>query len=141
MNRKNAFTLIELLVVIAIIAILAAILFPVFAQAKIAAKKAADLSNFKQIGVGTYMYCTDNDSLLPDSPADGIATESYVFFAKIMPYVKNFQIFHCPASPYQVGSVQHNQHDVPGSLGGGFYMTPPNDPCVGLPASMYGNSD
>jgi prepilin-type processing-associated H-X9-DG protein len=40
-----------------------------------------------------------------------------------------------------MGSVQHNQHDVPSSLGGGYYMTPPNDPCVGLPASKYGNSD
>lgn len=59
--RVRAFTLIELLVVIAIIAILAAILFPVFAQAKVAAKKAADLSNVKQIAVGSAMYATDND--------------------------------------------------------------------------------
>jgi prepilin-type N-terminal cleavage/methylation domain-containing protein len=56
---KKAFTLIELLVVIAIIAILAAILFPVFAQAKMAAKKSADLSNTKQIGIGMYLYLSD----------------------------------------------------------------------------------
>lgn len=62
---KKAFTLIELLVVIAIIAILAAILFPVFAQAKVAAKKASDLSNLKQIGTGTMIYGTDNDDLFP----------------------------------------------------------------------------
>lgn len=58
---RKAFTLIELLVVIAIIAILAAILFPVFAQAKAAAKKTADLSNLKQLGTSTYLYANDYD--------------------------------------------------------------------------------
>ena len=62
---KKAFTLIELLVVIAIIAILAAILFPVFAQAKLAAKKAVSLSNQKQIGLGLIMYAGDADDLYP----------------------------------------------------------------------------
>lgn len=61
----KAFTLIELLVVIAIIAILAAILFPVFAQAKQAAKKTADLSNMKNIGLGFMLYLGDNDDTLP----------------------------------------------------------------------------
>lgn len=61
MIRKRAFTLIELLVVIAIIAILAAILFPVFAQAKLAAKTAASLSNMKQIGIGNQLYYADYD--------------------------------------------------------------------------------
>ena len=63
--KNKAFTLIELLVVIAIIAILAAILFPVFAQAKTAAKGAADLSNMKQMALGTVMYSGDNDDLFP----------------------------------------------------------------------------
>jgi len=62
---KRAFTLIELLVVIAIIAILAAILFPVFAQAKAAAKKTADLSNIKQINMATQIYLADADDVLP----------------------------------------------------------------------------
>lgn len=62
---KRAFTLIELLVVIAIIAILAAILFPVFAQAKFAAKKTVDLSNAKQIGLCTKLYLGDNDDTMP----------------------------------------------------------------------------
>ena len=63
--KRKAFTLIELLVVIAIIAILAAILFPVFAQAKAAAKRTSDLSNVKQIGLGMVMYTGDNDDILP----------------------------------------------------------------------------
>jgi len=65
--KKRAFTLIELLVVIAIIAILAAILFPVFAQAKQAAKKTVSLSNQKQIGLSIIMYAGDNDDMYPRS--------------------------------------------------------------------------
>lgn len=64
-SRNRAFTLIELLVVIAIIAILAAILFPVFAQAKLAAKKTADLSNVKQNSLSFPMYASDNDDTAP----------------------------------------------------------------------------
>lgn len=64
-KSKVAFTLIELLVVIAIIAILAAILFPVFAQAKMAAKKTADLSNLKQLTLGVHSYLADHDDVFP----------------------------------------------------------------------------
>ncbi len=66
---RKAFTLIELLVVIAIIAILAAILFPVFAQAKLAAKKAVSISNQKQIGLGLILYSTDSDDIYPRQDA------------------------------------------------------------------------
>src|SRR5476649_474470 len=66
-SHSKAFTLIELLVVIAIIAILAAILFPVFAQAKAAAKSVACLSNTKQIGLATQIYIGDSDSVYPQS--------------------------------------------------------------------------
>ncbi|HEY0868732.1 MAG TPA: prepilin-type N-terminal cleavage/methylation domain-containing protein, partial [Fimbriimonas sp.] len=62
-TRSKAFTLIELLVVIAIIAILAAILFPVFAQAKVAAKKTSVISNAKQMGLSQLMYGADSDDL------------------------------------------------------------------------------
>jgi len=69
-SKFKAFTLIELLVVIAIIAILAAILFPVFAQAKMAAKKTAALSNVKQQALATTMYANDSDDVLPQQESD-----------------------------------------------------------------------
>src|SRR5215468_7141491 len=98
--KSNAFTLIELLVVIAIIAILAAILFPVFAQAKLAAKKSSDLSNTKQLGIATMIYLSDYDDTYPMSVYD---TQSAVLtpgsfhkvatvYDEIMPYMKNVQI-------------------------------------------------
>ncbi|MBN9504271.1 MAG: prepilin-type N-terminal cleavage/methylation domain-containing protein [Armatimonadetes bacterium] len=113
-NIKRAFTLIELLVVIAIIAILAAILFPVFAQAKAAAKKTACLSNTKQISVGAIMYAADYDDWVPKGavmmPEPGGYTQAYWWFSYsyiggtitvnplggvLQPYLKNKQIEAC----------------------------------------------
>jgi prepilin-type N-terminal cleavage/methylation domain-containing protein/prepilin-type processing-associated H-X9-DG protein len=98
--RNKAFTLIELLVVIAIIAILAAILFPVFAQAKAAAKKTQSLSNVKQIGLGTLIYITDNDDIFPMGsnacwwqPQDG----GWTYY--ILPYLKSEPILVSPGDP------------------------------------------
>jgi prepilin-type N-terminal cleavage/methylation domain-containing protein/prepilin-type processing-associated H-X9-DG protein len=90
---KRAFTLIELLVVIAIIAILAAILFPVFAQAKAAAKKTADLSNMNQIGKSIYMYASDNDdhTMYVDHEAN------FDWYMALYPYVKSRDVFRTPA--------------------------------------------
>jgi prepilin-type N-terminal cleavage/methylation domain-containing protein/prepilin-type processing-associated H-X9-DG protein len=100
---KRAFTLIELLVVIAIIAILAAILFPVFAQAKEAAKKTACLSNDREIGIAMLMYLNDNDDVYPGndqyepSPLNTNASDPRMPYDLIIgPYVKNWQIFACP---------------------------------------------
>ena len=70
-RRRRGFTLIELLVVIAIIAILAAILFPVFAQARESARKASCISNTKQLGLGVMMYAQDFDETYPCNSWDG----------------------------------------------------------------------
>jgi prepilin-type N-terminal cleavage/methylation domain-containing protein/prepilin-type processing-associated H-X9-DG protein len=95
---KRAFTLIELLVVIAIIAILAAILFPVFAQAKEAAKKTACLSNVKQMNLAFLMYANDYDDTTPNfKTIDAVTADSTAYwFDNLQPYVKNYGIFFCP---------------------------------------------
>ena len=84
--QRKAFTLIELLVVIAIIAILAAILFPVFAQAKAAAKSTSDLSNVKQLGLGIVMYAGDADDNLPMGMDD---PWQHTWASESQPYVKS----------------------------------------------------
>ncbi|MCG9894295.1 MAG: prepilin-type N-terminal cleavage/methylation domain-containing protein, partial [Fimbriimonadaceae bacterium] len=90
MNTKRAFTLIELLVVIAIIAILAAILFPVFAQAKTAAKKTQSLSNIKQIGTGIQIYIADYDDVLPQSEYGGWDSSPHIqWYTVVYPYIKS----------------------------------------------------
>lgn len=93
---RRAFTLIELLIVIAIIAVLAAILFPVFAQAKEAAKKSQSLSNAKQIGTALHLYVNDYDDVTPSTFAlnNGRAVDVY---QTLQPYLKSFEIFFSPA--------------------------------------------
>ena len=107
-RRRFGFTLIELLVVIAIIAILAAILFPVFAQARDKARASACLSNTKQMGTAIQMYAQDYDETLPEY-WDDPAGESHNKGARndnplgywhnhIQPYIKNYNIFICPSA-------------------------------------------
>ncbi len=113
MRSRSGFTLIELLVVIAIIAILAAILFPVFAQAKEAAKKTSCLSNTKQLGIAMQMYLQDYDDTFfeqfwpggcpnIDPPCtnwmegDRVCQPNHFAFL-IYPYIKNQDLFHCPS--------------------------------------------
>ena len=94
MIPRKAFTLIELLVVIAIIAILAAILFPVFAQAKRAAKKTVALSQAKQIGTGLQIYLADADDTMPQVSSGGPNSVDRIdYWVNLLPYVKNSDIF------------------------------------------------
>jgi prepilin-type N-terminal cleavage/methylation domain-containing protein/prepilin-type processing-associated H-X9-DG protein len=114
LTTKRVFTLIELLVVIAIIAILAAILFPVFAQARAKARTASCLSNVKQFSLSTLMYLQDYDETFPQSvncvsgcmadplgrggiivPGSGAMVET--IYSLIMPYMKNVDILVCPS--------------------------------------------
>ncbi len=99
-NRSKGFTLIELLVVIAIIAILAAILFPVFARAREAAYRTACNSNVRQLVLASKMYAQDWDEWLPrDYYAANSSTTSARLVAQIMPYINNMDIFYCPSLP------------------------------------------
>ncbi len=108
-TKQNGFTLIELLVVIAIIAVLAAILFPVFAQAREAARKTSCLSNTKQIGTAYMMYLQDYDESFPPhvtertapagTPDTPVARAPYSYKTKLQAYTKNDGIFKCPSAP------------------------------------------
>jgi len=109
MNKRSGFTLIELLVVIAIIAILAAILFPVFAQAREKARTISCLSNTKQIGLATMMYVQDYDETFYSQPWPGGCPDvgywagatpgqpQQHWATLIYPYTKNGQLFRCPS--------------------------------------------
>lgn len=110
-RRSSGFTLIELLVVIAIIAILAAILFPVFARAREKARANTCLSNVKQITLAIMMYTSDNDETYP--PAENFSG-GFSFRGLVYPYVKNAGIYQCP-SQSPLASSQRNGDDIPGS--------------------------
>jgi prepilin-type N-terminal cleavage/methylation domain-containing protein/prepilin-type processing-associated H-X9-DG protein len=96
MSKKRGFTLIELLIVIAIIALLAAILFPVFARARENARRSSCSSNLKQIGLGLMQYTQDYDERFV--PNDGINPVRRAWQDRLMPYLKSEQIFLCPSS-------------------------------------------
>src|SRR3954447_20099354 len=93
---RRGFTLIELLVVIAIIAILAAILFPVFGRARENARRSSCQSNLKQIGLGITQYTQDYDEIQPFvSTAGNWSVDGWMH--TLQPYVKSYQVFKCPS--------------------------------------------
>jgi prepilin-type N-terminal cleavage/methylation domain-containing protein len=103
-KSRPGFTLIELLVVIAIIAILAAILFPVFAQAREKARQTACLSNMKQVGLSVRMYAQDYDETLPHTElgADVDDAHEYLWGDMLQPYMKNWQLLQCPSAAQKI---------------------------------------
>ena len=115
-NVSSAFTLIELLVVIAIIAILAAILFPVFARARENARRASCQSNLKQIGLGLLQYAQDYDERTPiysvnidnvNTGSKNLSAGHYFWSDEIFPYIKSEQLFDCPSRDKSVGQFRY----------------------------------
>ncbi len=115
-NRQSAFTLIELLVVIAIIAILAAILFPVFARARENARRTSCLSNMKQLGLGMMQYVQDYDDVYPAHFGGPNGTQRWP--QMINPYVKSNQIYNCPSRAGDFNYI--GDYDTAGRIGYGM---------------------
>jgi prepilin-type N-terminal cleavage/methylation domain-containing protein/prepilin-type processing-associated H-X9-DG protein len=135
-SKNRAFTLIELLVVIAIIAILAAILFPVFAQAREKARQTQCLSNLRQIGTALTLYLQDWDDITPRSfygsaSAPSGAGDNYKWMDAIYPQTKNEAVFTCPSDgkspPYKHrGGTNYGSYGLNGAYGAaGDGQTPP----------------
>ena len=133
--RRRGFTLIELLVVIAIIAILAAILFPVFARAREKARQASCLSNVKQMTLAVMMYAQDYDEVLPFS-IGGDMTGMWSVMELLEPYMKNRQIQLCPSD--SSGAIDFTVFGLGRYSYGYNYvlfaqrLRPPMQPCVSL---------
>lgn len=116
MTRSRGFTLIELLVVIAIIAILAAILFPVFARAREKARQTSCLANQKQIGLAVLMYAQDYDERFPPAYTGSGDARVSGFYDSVGPYTKNEQMYICPSDRFTTSSNRTNL-----DIGEGFY--------------------
>lgn len=121
MSMRRAFTLIELLVVIAIVAILAAILFPVFAQARERARQASCASNTRQIGMAILMYAESYDETLPPVAYEDAQGDDILWPDLLAPYVRNRSVFRCPSD----GLAQANSYGLNELAFGDLTDTPP----------------
>ena len=113
--RNSGFTLIELLVVIAIIAILASILFPVFARARENARRSSCSSNMKQIGLGIMQYTQDYDERMPAGrmAVSGLDDQGGAWPCLLQPYVKSYEVFRCPSNPRNATPMNDSQDPQP----------------------------
>lgn len=114
---RNGFTLIELLMVIAIIAILAAILFPVFAQARESARRSQCISNTKQATTAVVMYVQDYDETFPILVEDDAGNTLYGVEDLVQPYIKNRNIFNCPDRSDKMPGIYTNRPTSATNLG------------------------
>lgn len=145
-SRNRAFTLIEILVTIAIIAILAAILFPVFARARENARRSSCMSNEKQLALAALQYTQDYDERLPPHYNFRSTTSGDPWMNIIQPYIKNSQVFFCPSSSGFNSSAALTTSNI--AYGWNYYylsrqpactVAPPGDPletlygCGGVP--------
>ena len=119
-SPRRAFTLVELLVVIAVIAILMAILFPVFAQARESGRKAACISNTRQLVEAIKLYTKDYDDTFPFDRAWDRTTIHYNWVWALKPYIQNGQIWKCPTDSNALNSFDGTPGDSTVSYGYNF---------------------
>ena len=139
--KESGFTLIELLVVIAIIALLAAILFPVFARARENARRATCQSNMKQLGLGILQYVQDNDERFPAwarSLNNPLGNSSDIWWSmQILPYVKSTQVYVCPSNTTQTYDTGANNNHISNDYTPNFYA----DISTGNVGAIRGNGN
>jgi prepilin-type N-terminal cleavage/methylation domain-containing protein/prepilin-type processing-associated H-X9-DG protein len=158
--REKGFTLIELLVVIAIIAILAAILFPVFAKVREKARQITCISNLKQIGLGETQYCQDNNDAFTPSQENGGAPSGDTWMTELAPYLQSSPgngqvgtylpntVWHCPSDTSNADAAYGPGHEEPfdASYAQNGFLTqdptntsaPSNGPSLGISAGEVG---